>query len=191
MFKATRYLGDAGVPFWTEGPNVSDGWISFQCFCCGDRSNHRAFSPEGYVSTCFKCGVKKTYLEVISHFSEVPISKAKEIAASYMSKFSFVEHEEHNRAMSVKWPPKYTEAELPSLHAQYLAKRGFDVRRIRELFGVVAMYQTGDFKYRLLIPVIMDGRVVTYIGRDVTDKQSLRYKNLKEELSIFPAKECI
>lgn len=42
-----------------------------------------------------------------------------------------------------------------------------------------------------LSPVYLDRKVVTYVGRDVTDKAYLKYKNLPERLSVVPAKECV
>lgn len=80
---------------------------------------------------------------------------------------------------------------MKNIHAQYLHKRGYDPKQLRDLYDIHFSYYNGDFKYRLLIPVYLDGEVVTYIGRDVTDKSPLRYKNLAETKSILPAKECI
>ena len=70
-------------------------------------------------------------------------------------------------------------------------KRGYITSQIEQLYGVKACYITGDFKYRLVIPVVEKGRIVTYVGRDITEKSKLKYKNLKEELSVKPAKECV
>ncbi len=80
---------------------------------------------------------------------------------------------------------------MASIHYEYLHKRGYNPKQLRELYGVDGCYLTGDFKYRLVIPVYQKGRVVTYVGRDVTGKSQLPYKNLAERKSILPAKECV
>lgn len=103
---------------------------------------------------------------------------------------SFYEKAERDRASIVEWPPPNS-VPMPSLHAEYLHERGYDPQQLRDLYGVESCYQVGAFKYRIIIPVYLDGKVVTYIGRDVTDKASLKYKNLAERKSILPAKECV
>ncbi len=34
MLDIQRLLGDVGVPYWTSGKNVSDGWTSISCPFC-------------------------------------------------------------------------------------------------------------------------------------------------------------
>ena len=48
----------------------------------------------------------------------------------------------------------------------------------------------GDFALRIVIPIIMNRELVSYTGRDITDKASLRYKNAKIEESKIPVKRC-
>ena len=96
-----------------------------------------------------------------------------------------------DRAAKVEWPHSSFETGIPSIFSQYLFNRGYQTSQIEQLYGVKACYITGDFKYRLVIPVIENGKIITYVGRDVTGKSALKYKNLKEELSVRPAKETI
>lgn len=193
IFRVRQYLSDTGVPFWTEGVNTSSGWTSVQCRMpgCGDRSNHGAFSPDGRAYTCFKCGTKRSFIDLISLYSEASYSTAKAIAAKYTSKLGIIEIPEIEGVQNIVWPPKGCEASLPEIHREYLKKRLYDPDSIQELYQIASMYQTGKFKYRILIPVFMGGRVVTYIGRDVTDQQLLRYKNLPISESVVPAKDCV
>ena len=187
MLDIRTLLGDLGVPYWTSGKNVSEGWSSVTCPMCGDRSNHGAFSPEGDAYSCFRCG-KHSVRKIISNFSSW--NEAGILIQEYTSSLSFYEKAERERSSIVEWPPSCA-VSMPSVHSEYLYKRGYDPKQLRELYGVESCYQTGDFKYRLVIPVYLDGKVVTYIGRDITGKASLPYKNLAERKSILPAKECV
>lgn len=187
MLDITRLLGDVGVPYWTAGKNVSEGWVSVSCPKCGDRSNHGAFSNNGRAFSCFRCG-KHSVVSVIADYTSW--QEAYELIKEYSSVLLFNEGTQVDRATNVEWPPEGS-VPMPSLHSEYLHKRGYDPKHLRDLYGVKCVYQGGPFKYRIIIPVYVNGRIVTYIGRDVTDKASLKYKNLAETKSILPAKEVV
>ncbi len=187
MLDIKKLLGDVGVPYWTSGKNVSDGWTSISCPMCGDRSNHGAFSPEGTKYSCFRCG-KHSLVSVIATW--VSWGEALSLIKEYSTTLFVPEGSGRERAASVIWPPE-NEVPMPSLHAEYLHSRGYDPKQLRELYDLRCVYQTGAFKYRIIIPVFVNGRIVTYIGRDVTDKSPLPYKNLAEVKSVLPAKEVV
>lgn len=189
MIKIRSLLGDLGVPFWTTGKNVSEGWTAITCPICGDRSNHGGFPPDDPKYSCFRCG-KHSTVKIINAFVG-DWNKSKALIAEYTDILQFEGSSERERAGIVEWPPKISTLELPSLHAQYLHDRGYNPQQIRDAYGVLAQYQSGDFKYRLLIPVYLNHRIMTYVGRDVTGRSPLRYKNLAETRSVLPAKECV
>jgi len=187
MLDIQRLLGDVGVPYWTSGKNVSEGWVSVSCPMCGDRSNHGAFSSNGRAYSCFRCG-KHSIRKVIASYNSW--EEADSLIAQYSSNLFVAPTTDRERASSVEWPPKNA-VPMPSVHAEYLHERGYDPKQLRDLYGVECVYQTGDFKYRIVIPVYADGRIVTYIGRDITNKAPLKYKNLPERKSVYPAKEVV
>ena len=121
----------------------------------------------------------------------VSYKKVRELLHNYGSIYFTPKTKLKSRASKVKWPPKCAENTLPSIHAEYLHKRKFNPVDIQALFDIQACYYTGFMAYRLVIPVTINHKVVTYIGRDVTEKAILKYKNLPENKSIYPAKECV
>jgi len=188
MINIQTLLGDIGIPFWTSGKNVSEGWTTISCVLCGDRSNHGGFSPEGESYSCFRCGKHSIY-KIIGALAGY--ENAKPLILEYSDILTYHEHIASERAHMVEWPPKEAAPQLPSLHAQYLHERGYNPKQIRNFYDIRAAYQVGDFKYRILIPVKLSQMVVTYVGRDVTEKSPLKYKNLSERRSVIPAKECV
>jgi DNA primase len=65
-------------------------------------------------------------------------------------------------------------------HLRYLERRGFDSDLIEREWGVLGTgpcaYLDGiDYRFRLLIPVVWDGREVSFQARDVTGRSDLRY----------------
>jgi hypothetical protein len=187
MLDIQGLLGDIGVPYWTSGKNVSDGWTSISCPLCGDRSNHGAFSPDGWGYSCFRCGGHKVP-KVISTLTSW--KETKTLLKTYSNVLYIKEEKEYIGVSSVEWPPKNV-IKMPSLHAEYLHERGYDPKQLRELYDIQCCYQTGEFKYRIIIPVYLNGRIMTYVGRDITDKAALKYKNLAESKSVIPAKQIV
>lgn len=188
MLNITKLLGEIGVAHWTYGKNVQEGWTSVSCPHCGDRSNHGAFSPTGTAYSCFKCG-RHSVRETVAKY--VTWEEAGRLITEHSSSLNFCNTQEKLRAGSVAWPPEGACKDMPEAHAQYLIDRGYNPQQIEELYGISSMYHTGDFKYRILIPIFENGRVVTYVGRDITGKAPLRYKNLSSSRSIKQAKEVI
>lgn len=192
MFNARKWLNDIGMPYWTAGKNVSDGWTTLSCPWCGDRSNHLGIAPNGITASCFKCGPKGHIINLIKVVEQKDYTKAKSVLDQYSNALDISHYQSaKDRAASVTWPIPEFEKEIPSIFSQYLHSRGYKTSQIEELYQIKTCYLTGNFKYRIVVPIIENGRILTYIGRDVTGKSSLKYKNLKEELSIRPAKECI
>lgn len=191
MFDIQGWLNDAGIPYWTSGKNVSHNWTTISCPICSERSNHGGFAPGGERYSCFKCGAKMHVTQFIKHHLKTSWDECQSIFRQYSNSLYCPIQNERTRANSVVWPPVGAEQKLPSIFAQYLYKRDFIPSQIEALYGVKAVYLTGDFKYRLVVPIYQNGQLVTYVGRDVTGKSDLRYKNLKEELSVLPAKACV
>lgn len=187
MLDIQSLLGDIGVSYWTSGKNVTSGWTSVSCPACGDRSNHGAFSPNGKVYSCFRCG-KHSLKKILSYYTSW--EEAGILISNYSNILNYREQTNIERASRVEWPPPNA-VKMPSLHAQYLHKRGYDPQQLRELYDIQCCYHTGDMKYRIVIPVYQNGIVVSYVGRDVTGKASLPYKNLAERNSILPVKETV
>jgi DNA primase len=83
------------------------------------------------------------------------------------------------------WP------DVPNIVNQFLHKRGFDPETICR--GKTLYYggHVGKFKFRLILPVTLRGRLISWIGRDLTGKSSISYLNLEEEKSALPIKNTL
>lgn len=187
MLDIQSLLGDIGVSYWTSGKNVTEGWVSISCPMCGERSNHGAFSPTGTAYSCFICG-KHSVKKVITQLTSW--EEATALVKQYSSFLFLNEQRDVERAVNVEWPPEGA-VKMPSIHAQYLHERGYNPKQIRDLYGIQCCYQFGPMKYRIVIPVFQNGRIVSYVGRDVTGRAPLKYKNLSEKKSILPVKETV
>jgi hypothetical protein len=96
------------------------------------------------------------------------------------------------KAKSIKLPG----SDLTKFHKQYLVKRNFDPKYITKKYGVLG---TGPgetwegllYELRIIIPIIHNRILVSFQGRDITDKQKLRYKGCPIEKSIIDYKDIL
>lgn len=199
MLDITSLLDDNDIEYQTSGKNVTSGWIEIHCPFCED---------EGYVDPSFHLGVnissglfncwiceKKGGLEfLVKKLLDISYGEAKKLVKKY--RVDFVEDikeeiKEKSIITSVKFP-KGVEKTFPELHRNYLIKRNFNPEHLVEKYKLRACYRLGGkFAYRIIIPILVDGVMVSYTARDVTDKQEHRYETLSNELSLINAKDCL
>ncbi len=66
----------------------------------------------------------------------------------------------------------------------YLERRGYgrrDVAWLADRYGLM-FASTGMFAYRIIVPVVVDHRMVNWTGRSVAASEALRYKSLSTDL---------
>lgn len=181
MFDAEHFCSDHSIRTWIEGKNCQGGWINIQCPFCNDHSNHGMFSLEWDSYRCWRCG-KHSITEVIRELLSVDWRKAKEIKKEYYSdtQTTFINRKKRND-LQIEMDlalPEFS-AELEPIHKKYLRKRGFSPKEIIDLWRVKGTKHLGSYRFRIIIPIILDGNIVSYQGRDITDQQELRYKACK------------
>jgi len=189
-----NFLEDNRINYITQGKNVTPGWVEIQCpyRWCSDKSKHLGINLNSGMHSCWVCGAKGGMEKLISILLKVPYGQAEEIAEEYGLRSSSFAHpvEEKVRAHEVSLP-KRMKYVLPELHRKYLWQRNYDPDFIANRYGVGATLVDREWGWRLIIPVELDGHIVTFVGRDVTGRQTLRYKGYSDELSIRTTKETL
>jgi 5S rRNA maturation endonuclease (ribonuclease M5) len=188
---------DFGIPYATEGhKHTRDGWINIACpFCTGNAGLHLGFHLEDEYYVCWRCGghsITDTLAKVLNmSYKEIP-----GIIRQYSGKV-VVRHtkEQKVRLKAFKLPepllPDFTAA-----HINYLIRRGFDPDEIKQEWKVQAsgMYcklDKLDFKWRLIIPIYWNGKIVNFQGRDITDKAPQKYLACPEERELINIKKTL
>jgi len=185
-FNIREYLNSRGVPFFTEGGNTSESWISLQCPFCADRSNHMGINEDGDFFSCWICKEKGSIAKLVMKLERCSWDRARAITGIIIPK-----------GMKIKQPGKVCilppeAGDLTDLHKSYLkVDRGFDPNEIIRKYGITGTGPTGDFAYRIIIPVYYRKKLVSFTGRDITGKQTLRYKACPVEESVVPCHHCL
>lgn len=191
MIDIITLLEDNDIEFYSSGKNTSRGWVELNCpFCGNDPSFHLGINLSSGIYHCWICGAKGPLKKYLQHQLGLSREKVKKLTSEYGINFHEEEEPKRNAAQIVF--PKGLEDSIPQPHKNYLRRRGFDADYVIKKYQLKAYYHVGGkWSYRLVIPIFIDGEIVSFIARDVTDKQTPKYKNLSNEQSIINVKNCL
>lgn len=177
--------------FYTEhGKNVSYGWIGTECPWCDDSSNHLGICLASPVVSCFKCGKKGNYISFISEILG-SMGKALEVLQSNCPReLKTCIYDRKSRASHVSLP-KNAKKNPSKYHAGYLNYRNFNYQDLCGLYNLHFVGPVGDWKNRIIVPILRNYRLVTFTSIDISDETFIRYKHLSIEESIYHAKEVL
>lgn len=187
-FDVISYLQSRNIPFSYSGNNVSSGWVGINCIFCIDGSNHLGINLSSGSFSCFKCAEKGNAIELIQEIDGVDAKTAFSIMNEYTE--GFFSPREKTYQSKVKFPPG-TSKNFSEKHLSFIENRRYEAQAVIKQYDLFATGPLGDYKYRLIIPVFLKNRIVSFVGRDVTDKSALKYKNSSEQYSIKDVKQCL
>lgn len=183
-----RLFRDYKVEYNTR---VNRGWTNITCPFCDDSTFNGGFNNSGDYFHCWKCG-SHPFQEALWRVLAVPKSEIASIIKNYHGRNESLNvlNRKKNAVVSLELPTDtFTKAEK-----QYLKKRGFSPRHLKEKYGVVGGGIVGEWKYRIIVPLFYNGRLVSWVGRSILSKQQQeeyeipRYKNLSIEKSVIDPK---
>ena len=189
----TDIFDEYDVEYWTSGKNVSRGWINIQCVYCADDSNHLGIRLRDFRVHCWKCG-GHNIIQLLMNVAGCTFSKAKEIRLSLGADVPappLNDKPSSEYVTRVRLPLGSTN-HFPNPHIKYLRKRGFyKPRKTIRKYKLQAMYTTGKWKFRIIIPIYFEGQLVSYTSRDITDRQDPPYLHAPLTKSRMNPKEVI
>lgn len=175
---------------------VNRGWVNVDCpYCTSEHPMHLGFNPVEDYCTCWNCG-GHNLKQTLSILLSVSRKELNEILENYEGKNSLLYQIQKNKV------PKATQLELPSsgfttAERKYLLSRDFSPRFLHEKYGVSGGGISGDWKYRILIPLYFNHKLVSWTGRSILSKEKInelnipRYKNLSIEKSVINPKHAL
>ena len=82
-------------------------------------------------------------------------------------------------------------SDLGPVPKAYLTSRGFDPAYLQRKYGIMATGPLGAYKFRIIIPIYHQGKIVSFQGRDYTGQSGLRYKSCGIENEIIHHKHLL
>lgn len=181
MFNVTKFCRNYHIHIANTGKHVRPGWVNISCPFCNGQDHLGVHLSSGAVK-CWRCG-PHSQLSVIKALLGCDYETAKAIHEEYESRNLRSTRSESDKqgkthATVCSWPEGTND--LSERGCSYLRRRGFDPERLKELWGLRETGMLGDYKFRIIAPIIVDGVMVSYQGRDYTGKSELRYKACKQ-----------
>lgn len=192
MFNFKQFLEDFNIPIPNVSKNTGKGWINIQCPFCNDQKNHLGFNYEENYFNCWKCndpvrGGYHTIIEVIEKL--LPYENPRQILKQYDTNEIIVNriHEKLNKKVKKIIVPG---EELKPMHIDYLKSRGLDPEYIKNKYKLLGTTYLGNYRYRIIIPIYFQGKIVTFQTRTINDSKP-RYVNCDPENEIIPIKDIL
>ena len=190
-FKGIQFFQDYDIDYVEEGKNVGRGWVGLQCpRCHHDPSTHLGFNPESGAFSCWRCG-RMSRVEAVKLLAGVDWSKAYKILRNYdgavQKRYTKTDKE---KDIDVEFP-RGTLDYFPKKHRKYLKDRNFDPDYLINTWDLKATGKAGPFKYRIIAPIYYKNTLMSYQGRDITDKSDMRYKACPKDFERRHHKYCL
>lgn len=173
---------------------VNRGWTNVTCPFCDDKTYNGGFNNTGDYYHCWKCGGHE-FKEALARTTNIPKNQINELIQQYQGRNSLLNKLNKKQAKAIK-------LELPTntfttAERKYLLSRNFSPRMLKEKYKIVGGGISGPWKYRIIIPLILEGKIVSWTGRTILSKQQQeelkipRYKNLSIEQSVIDPKSIL
>lgn len=188
-----QFCQDHNIPIAPEGhKHGRPGWIQVECpLCVGNAGYHLGYHIEKQYFNCWRCGWH-TMLEAIKGLLQCSDQEARHQLMLYKGV-------ERPRQLEERKPKeKDVKVQLPlgtkpmtALHRKYLRQRKFDPDELEKEWGLLGTGPLGPYKFRIIAPIYFEKKLVSYQGRDVTNKSKLRYMACASENEARDHKECL
>ena len=175
---------------------INKGWTNVHCPYCTEVSGtfHGGFNDAGNYYHCWKCG-GHDFKKTLSFVTGIPKNQIVEIIEEYKGRAGVLKrlNKKESRVTKLELPTNT----LTSVERQYLKSRNFNPKYLHEKYGIVGGGISGSWKYRIIIPLILNKKIVSWTGRSILSKEKIkelnipRYKNLSKDQSIIDPKTIL
>lgn len=194
MFDVETFYNDNAVPFITEGTkHCQAGWVQISCpFCTGNPGYHLGYNLSGDFYNCWRCGFHPIG-EVVKALTNSSWGKVKQILKEYKTTLSTRKHllpnKSGKKADRVKYPPGTDQLNPASI--RYLKSRGFNPYILADKWGLRSTGPISSYKHRIIAPIYFNDTLVSFQGRDYTDRAKLKYKACPQDKEVIDHKKIL
>ena len=200
MIDWKSFVEENDIPNWPYGgirrsKQCRSGWIQLEVcpFCNGHM--HMGIHEQLGICSCYFCSTHSP-TETVKALLDSSWGKAyDQINKHKISAIDELEivkestkRKSRKRNKTLELPPH---TKLKKSGAEYLISRGFSPKTMVEQYGVVQGKKGSDFKDRVIFPVFFNGELVSYGGRDITNKQINKYKFCSTDKEVLNTKEIL
>ncbi len=186
-----KLFNDYNVEYDTR---VNKGWTNVTCPFCDDKTFNGGFNNAGDYYHCWKCG-GHNFKQALARTVNIPFNEIDTLVEQYAGRNSVLNtlNKKQAKATKLSLPTDtFTQAER-----KYLKERNFSPKLLHEKYKIVGGGIIGSWKYRIIIPLVLNGKIVSWTARTILSKQQQqklkipRYKNLSIEQSVVDPKSVL
>lgn len=188
-----KFLHDYNIPYSTSGTKHNRrGWVQIGCpFCAGGVGTHLGIKLPGAFASCWRCK-GKSIPNTIQALLGISWPETRAILSKYETNKKIQQTQKKKIKLidkKVKFPMGTTD--LTPRHDAYLESRRFDPEYLEKVFDLQGTGPTGEYKHRIIAPIVLQDTLVSYQGRDITDKSKIKYKACANEDEALPHKHTL
>lgn len=196
-FDIIAFLEAHDVDYSDTGKNIGQGWIGLEtCPFCEATGCHFGIRLETNVASCWVCGETASVPKLAQQITGMPWKDAYNEIGQFINDERWIPESPHP-GKSVVFPEDMEE--LSRAAYGYIFDRGFATWEIQKKYKIKStpgwsFLEIGEkkwcFNHRIIIPIIMEKKVVSYTARTYVDMDP-RYMNAPTEAGIIPTASCI
>lgn len=197
MINPIPYFESHHIEYHLPGEdNVTRGWVNINCPFpeCSDHNWHCGVNLESSMFNCYICGNSGHFTKLITKLENCSFSEAETLYRTLLDSKTYwanpAETQRSDLTPISTHPPLESTNVFPQIHIDYLQNRGLNPQGVIKKYKLRACSNIGKYKFRIIIPYFLNGRLVTFTSRDVTG-QGIPYKDCPPEESIIPVKETL
>ena len=186
-----------------EHKHSRPGWVNAECPFCShlpgaNPGYHLGWNEQEEFFFCWRCGWSSP-AKTISALLHITEYEAKNILNLYG--VNKIVHTKEAKAKEPFCLPSGVIDGLSTAHCNYLNHRGFDAHKIEKQWRLQCTGPVGrlnirneyelDYRFRIIIPFFWNGEMVSFDSRDITGKQTAKYKACPEEFEKISRKEIL
>lgn len=193
MFDVLRFLKDHHVDFITEGnKHCRPGWVQVHCpFCNGSQNYHLGINLDQGYGHCWRCRGKSLWT-LVKGLTRENNSRIYQIIEHYSNGRPVLERKAEIKVdirKNVKLP--MGSSEMTERHRKYLIKRNFDPDLLEHEWELLGTGPIGEYRHRIIAPIYYHRKLVSFQGRDITNKSELRYKACSIDKEVIHHKHIL
>ena len=184
MFDAERFCQDHGIDY--DDHNSHRGWIHISCPYCNDTSYHLGINTKQGYTKCWRC--QYHWLpKIVAEITGQNIGRAQNTIANYSEGETLNEYRPE-RPSEILLPNEFKK--LDPLHYGYLKARQFAPHVARK-WGLLGTGSFGAYSHRIIIPIYLDGVLISFQGRDISGLSTAKYKACQEKDEVYPHQQSL
>ncbi len=197
----SNFYSDYLIETAPEGHKHSrEDWINVPCpYCTGSQGYHLGYNTTDNYFFCWRCG-HHPILSTLMKLANISHSQAREFVKQYrIRKGGRKRVASSNEKIKInRYPFKFPTGIGPLNKAQikYLERRNFDPEELIKKWGVLGTSPMSQldgiqYKYRILVPIYWEGKLVSFQTRDYTNKQEKKYMACPQKREVIHHKHLL